>query len=418
MTHDRIRLALLGAIAAALLVACDHNKDEKELKPVEITPGIAVAQPTTGTDPAIEPAVAYDGTRVHLVYSQNNGAGRHDLMYVARVGAGPFSNPAPVFPASASDSRNTDVHLDANGTLHIVWEEGTSPNRDIWYATINASGSISTASNLSTTVDQDEANPRVHVDGNGRVHVVWEGSTPPPTPTTSIFYRRTQGSIFLATVTLPKAPNSNQPAQMPDIATDAGGRIYAVWAEQNGPSRDIRMVRSDDGGMNFGTSQGQDFVVRGTVDMTSPRIVGGKDGEVFLCFVGQDTQGERAVYATYTRTGFSMAQPGQLASSKAGGLREPAIAAYKRNSGEHTVMIAWNDGTAAGGNIVVHASHDSGANYPKSPTNLSQGNTQPATNRRPAIAMDNNELVTAWEGQPQGGGVLKTWTSTSTYKLP
>jgi hypothetical protein len=412
-----MRYPLFACLAVALLAGCGPgDEDETELKPVEFTIGVAVAEPAAPANPAIEPAVAYDGTRVHLVYCQNDGNGLHDLMYTSRIGAGSFATPAPVFPASTVDSRNPHVYLADSGTLHIVWEEGTSPNRDIYYATINASGIISAAANLTTSAE-DEANPRVHVDSSGRVHVVWEGSTPPPSPTISIFYRRTQGAIFLSPVVLPKA-NGNQPAQMPDIATDIGDRVYVVWAEQNGTSRDIRMVRSDDNGANFGTPPGKSYAISGSIDMTQPRIAGGTDGEVFMCFIGQDDQGERAVFATFTRSGYSMVTPGQLASSETGGIRDPAIAAFEQDNDDFTVVIAWSDGGATGGNILVHASADNGGNYPKSPTDLSQGNTQPASNNRPAIAMDDNELIVVWQGQPQGGGVVRTWTSNNSYKLP
>ncbi len=412
-----MRLRLLLALSGMLLLAACPQDEEKDpaLEPVEFTPGVAVAEPATPTNAAIEVAVAYDGTRTHLVYCQNDGAGDHDIMYTARVGAGSFALPAPVFPGSVVDSREPHVCLDGTGTLHIVWEEGTSPNREIYYATINASGSISAATPLTATTE-DEANPRVHVDSTNRVHVVWEGSTPPPTPTSSIFYRRTQASVFLAAVVLPKA-NGSQPAEMPDICTDAGDRVYVVWSEQNGSARNIRLLRSDDNGANFGAT-GNGFAAHGGVDLTQPRIAGGTDGEIFLVFIGQDSQGERAVFATFTRTGYSMASPGQLSNNQTGGIRDPSIAVHEQSNGQFTVVVAWNDGGATGGNMMVHASHDSGEHYPGDPTDLSQGNTQPASNRRPMIAVDDNELIAAWDGQPQGGGVVRAWLSNSSYKLP
>jgi hypothetical protein len=410
-------LVPLSVAALAMLSGCPNPEDEQEdLKPVDVTVGVAIAEPGNPANPAIEPAVAYDGTRVHMVYCQNSGAAVHDLFYVSKVGAGGFSPPAPVFPGSAADSRKPHVFLDGSGTLHIVWEEGTSPNREVFYATINSSGTISPSSNLSNSTE-DEANPRVHTDSSNRVHVVWEGATPPPTPTISVFYRRTQGSVFLPPVVLPKS-GGNQPAEMPDITTDEGDRVYVVWSELNATVRNIRMVRSDDNGTMFGTPPGVAFAVSGNVDMTQPRVAGGADGEVFLCFVGLDSQGERGMFVTYTRSGYSMAGPGQLAASETGGIRDPSISAFERDSGDYTVMVAWSDGGATGGNILVHASHDNGANYPEDPTDLSQGNTQPASNLRPMIAMDDNELIAVWQGQPQGGGVVRTWTSNSTYKLP
>lgn len=409
-------LKLFPLAMLLLLTGCPPEDDEEDVvKPVKITVGVAVAEPATPAAPAIEPAVAYDGTRVHMVYCQDNSSGRRDIMYVQRVGGGAYTTPAPVFAASTVDSRTPAVCLDSTGTLHMVWAEGTTPNRDIYYATRTAGGVLSTPANLTVTAD-DEANPRVTVDSTGRVHVVWEGSTPPPSPTTAVFYRRTQGGIFVAATVLPKA-NGAQPAEMPDITVDEANRVYVVWSEQTGTARNIRMLRSDDNGANFG-STGNGFAFHGGVDLTQPRVRAGEDGTVFFTFIGQESGGDRGVYASYTRTGYTPASPTLLASSKTGGLRDPEIAVFQRTDDSYTIAIACNDGTGTGGEVIVFASHNDGVNYGKDPTILSQGNTQPTTNRGPAIAMDDNELVVCWEAQPPGGGVVRTWTSASTYEIP
>jgi hypothetical protein len=408
---------LIPALCALLLTsACKQEEDENTtVDPVNITPGIAIAEPAASSDDAVDPAVAYDGTHVHLVYSQWDGVSQYNLMYTQRIGAGSYTAPASIFPSSAGDSRNADVFLESNGTLHIVWEEGTSPNREIYYVTRTAGGTITTPQPLTAT-SEDEANPRVHVDSTGRVHVVWEGSTMPPNPTTSIFYRRTQGSVFLSAVVLPKG-SGNQPAEMPDICTDQGDRIYVLWAESNGTSRDIRMVRSDDNGQNFG-GVGSGFAATGSVDMTQPRVQGGLDGEVFLVFVGQATNGDRALFATYTRTGGTFVSPGQLVTSSTGGIRDPELAVFRRPDDNFTVMALCNDGGITGGNVLAFASHDNAENWPGDPVNLSQGNSQPSTSVTPVLALDDNELIACWAGQPAGGGTVTTWTSANDYSLP
>lgn len=410
------RVLLLALIALCLAACGQDDDDEDELKPITITPGVAVEHPATPTAAAIEPAVVYDGTRTHLVYAQFDTVNaRHDIMYTQKIGAGAFTAPATVFPASTADSRTPHTFLDSAGTLHIVWAEGTSPNREIYYATRNSVGTISTPTALTATAE-DEANPRVHVDGIGRVHVVWEGSTTPPNPTTAIFYRRTQGSVFVNAVVLPKV-GAAQPAEMPDICVDAGDRIYVVWAESDGTSRNVRFLRSDDGGANFG-GVGAGFAAAGTFDMTHPRIEGGLDGEVFLTFIGQAPSNTRHLFATYTRSGGTFEQPQSLLTSDTAGLRDPEIAVFRRADDNFTIVIACHDGTAPGGNIVVKTSHDNGLNYPGDPVNLSQGNSQPATNRRPALSLDDNELVVTWMGEPQGGGIVRLFTSASDYTLP
>jgi hypothetical protein len=408
-------LLVVPALLLCLLPGCRPDNDDEDENSVEITPAVAVPHPEPATDPALTPVIARDDTRVHMVYAQRTAGGIHDLMYTNRIGAGSWTAPAPLFPSSAVDSRNPHLFLDHDGTLHVVWEEGTSPNRDIYYVTRTAAGAITQAVNLTSSV-ADEANPRIHVDSTGRVHVVWTGISSGPPVTTAIFYTRTSGSLFLTPVVLPKA-NGDQDADLPDITTDAGNRVYVVWSEQNGPARNIRMVRSDDNGQNFG-GIGNGFAASGSVDMTHARVKGGTDGEVFLCFIGQDSQGERALMVSYTRTGGTFAAPGQLDSSNTNGIRDPVLSAHKRAEGKYTVAIAYNDGSASGGNILVRASRDNGATYPGKSVNLSQGNTQPSTNRRPAVTINGSEVTVAWEGEPQGGGVARIWCSLNSYSLP
>lgn len=414
-----MRYRLLVLPLFLLLAACGEQDDDPEADdPVTITPGFALAEPASPAQAAIEPAVAYDGTRIHLVYAQSNGAS-HNLMYCQRVGGGSFSSPAPVYPASAGDSRRPSVWLDGQGTLHIVWVEGMAPNRDIWYATRSNTGVISAASNLSNTAAQDENNPRVHVDASGRVHAVWEGSTLPPNPTSAIFYRRTVGSVFASSMVLPFSANGIS-GEMADVAVDESQLVYVVWSESVGPNRMIRLMRSDDNGASFNNiANGMGGIaVGGTSDKTEPRIVCGKQGHVILAFVAQDTAGERGLFATYTETGGTFATPGQLYFSSTGGVRNPSLAAFTLTSGTRVVALAFNDGPGGGGNILVKSSRNGGATWPGDPLDLSQGNSQPATNQWPSVALDDNEVVLSWVAQPQGGGIARTFTSVNGYTLP
>lgn len=409
------RLCLCLGFAMFLLCACGGKDDEADKpKPIVITPGIALGEPAAPTNEAIEPAVAYDGTRVHMVYCQFDGTNHH-VVYTQRLGGGPFSAPAPLYPTSTNDSRRPCVALDSADTLHVVWVEGTAPNREIFYATRTSLGVISNASNLTTTVSQDETNPRIHVDVAGRVHVVWEGATLPPNPTSAVFYRRTVGSVFASAQVLPFSTGGIS-GEMPDVGVDADQHVYIVWSESVGPNRNIRMMRSDDNGAVF-NNVGDGIPIAGATDKTEPRITCGTLGQVFMAFVAQDTGGDRGLFATYTLTGGTFVAPGQLFASTTGGVRSPAISSFPQADNERTVVIAFNDGPAGGGNTLAFASRDGGKTW-GDPVDLSVGNAQPATNRTPAIALDDNELVAAWAAQPTGGGVVRAFASTNTYTLP
>jgi hypothetical protein len=409
------RIPLLASLVMLCLVAFACTEEDEEVDAgIDITVGAALDEPASPSNSAVEPCVFFDGTRVHLVYCQDDGAGVHELMYTYRAGSGSYAVPAAVYAASTAGARRPHMCMDSTGTLHVVWEEGASGNRDIFYTTISPGGSISGAANMTNTTE-DEANPRVVVDGADRVHVVWEGATPSPSSTSAIFYARKPGSVFLSPVTLPNV-NSNQGVEAPDIAVDEGDHLYVVWAELNGSDRNIRLVRSDDNGASFGSS-GSGFAVSGNEDMTQPRIAAGREGELFLCFIGDDGD-KRTLWATFTRSGYGMSEPIDLSNNESGNLYEPCIAAYEQDDSDaRTVIVAWNSGNAYGGNIRLKASPDSGDSYSGTNVQVSEGNTQNSSNHRPVISMHEKEFVVAWDGQPVGGGVVRTWTSSCEYEL-
>ncbi|CAG0927197.1 hypothetical protein PLCT1_00271 [Planctomycetaceae bacterium] len=406
-----MRKILLLLPIAALLVSCapDEEAEEPGGPAIEVTISAPTAEPTSPVNAAIEPALAYDSPRIHLVYAQTDGVGSHDIVYNSALVGGPFTTPANILVSGGADSRNPQCAFDSTGTLHIVWEEGNAPTRDIFYATRTSGGTI-TSANLTNTGAADESSPRIHVDPSNRVHVVWESGG-------AVFYRRKTTSFGTA-IPLPHVTGGST-AQSPDVATDAGERVYVLWSEQIAANRNLRILRSDDNGTNFGEVSVDGLAQRGSVSMTDPRIEGGLDGEVFLAFVGQDTGGDRAVFSCRTGTGgASFSSPQQLYTSTTGGIRTPTLAVFRRPDDNYTVMIAINDGTLTGGNVLLFASRDNNFNFLGGPHKLSETFCQAGTCTLPVLALDTDDCVAVWMGQPAAGGVVRTFAQINKYTLP
>ncbi len=394
-----------------LLAACgpEEDGDEPGGPAIEVTINAPTAEPSAPTNAAIEPAVAYDSSRIHLVYAQTDGLGSHDIVYNSAIVGGPFGTPATILASAGADSRNPQCALDSTGTLHIVWEEGNAPNRDIHYATRTSGGTI-TPANLTNTAGSDESSPRIHIDPSNRVHVVWESGG-------AVLYRRKTTS-FTTAITLPHVTGGST-AQSPDVCTDLGERVYVTWSEQIAANRNLRILRSDDNGSNFGEVSVDGLAQRGTVTMTEPRIKGGLDGEVFMAFIGQDTGGDRAVFSCRSGTGgASFSSPKQLYNSSTGGIRQPSLAVFRRPDDNFTVMIAFSDGTLVGGNVLLFASRDNNFHFLGGPHKLSETFCQANTCTLPAIALDTDDCVAVWMGQPAAGGVVRTFSQVNKYELP
>ena len=145
---------------------------------------------------------------------------------------------------------------------------------------------------LSTTSPiQDSFNPKVAVDGSGRVHVVWEDncsqdgqceSLIPNNFPPDIFHRVFNGSWSGITV-LSDAPGDDQ-SGYPDIVADSNGDIHVVWQDtgdidSNGADADIYHRVFDHDSQEWGDVG---VISAGSAsDDANPAVAAGTDGSVF-----------------------------------------------------------------------------------------------------------------------------------------
>ncbi len=405
-----LSLLFAGALAVtATACAPDEEAEEPGGPAITVTIAAPTAEPLAPVNTAGEPAIAYDSSRIHLVYSQSDALGSYDIMYTSALVGGPYAAPAVVLASPGADSRKPQCSLDSIATLHMVWEEGNAPNREIFYATRTSGGTITT-SNLTNSAGIDESSPRIHVDSANRIHVIWESGG-------AVLYRRKTVS-FSTAITLPHVSGGSN-AESPDVCTDVGDRVYAMWSEGVAGRRNLRIMRSDDNGANFGEVSVDGLALRGSVIMTEPRIKGGTDGDVYVAFNGQDASGDRAIFHAFTRNGGgSFSTPASLYTSTTGGIRQAGLGVFLRGDGNYTVMVAINDGTLLGGNVLLFCSRDNGEHFVGGPHELSKTACQAGTCSVPVLALDVDDCIAAWMGQPAAGGVVRTFSQINKYALP
>ncbi|MCC6573198.1 MAG: hypothetical protein IT462_05340 [Planctomycetes bacterium] len=407
------KITVIAFVLAALaLAACGPEDDEEEPggPAIEITIATPVSLPLTPTNPAVDPAAAFDGAKLYVVYAQEDGTGSHDIVFAEQPVGGAFSSPVVVEATGGLDSRNPHCALDSTGTLHIVWEEATgTANREIHYATRTSAGVI-VSQNLTATASEDEAGPRVYVDKSDRVHIVWESAG-------DIWYRRRTTS-FQAAVMLPHTATGTI-GNSADVTGDSQDRIYVTWVESIGVNQNLRILRANPGG-SFAEVSTDGLAQRGSVIMSQPRLAGGASGQVFLAFIAQDSSGDRALaFCATVDGGATFSVPSIIYGADAPNIRDPYIAVRSRAGDTNlTIMLAINDGSTAGGNIQLYASRDSGLNFSGGAHNISAIDTTAGQNSAPVIALDDDSLAAAWIGKPAAGGVLRIMTSVSSYALP
>src|SRR4051794_6938675 len=94
----------------------------------------------------------------------------------ARVQAAPSTQtwipPTNVSGTPTVSSTRPSMGVDVNGTLHLVWVEGTAPATKIMYSARRIGQNWSGAIPIGEQNRSDA--PRLVVDNQSRVHVVWQ----------------------------------------------------------------------------------------------------------------------------------------------------------------------------------------------------------------------------------------------------
>ena len=153
------------------------------------------------------------------------------------------------FSAPKNVSNNTDfsftpqMAVDSAGNIYAVWEDDTANNSNILFSRSTDGGAtFSTPRNLSNT-SGFSFNPRIFVDSNNNINVVWEDDTP---GNLDVFYSHSNdtGTTFSTPVNV---SNDSSDSSSPQVAADSAGNVFVVWESDTG-SLGILFSRSLDAG--------------------------------------------------------------------------------------------------------------------------------------------------------------------------
>src|SRR5260370_16389413 len=138
------------------------------------------------------------------------------------------------------------MSVDTSGNINAVWEDDTANNVKLRIRRGKDGGvTFSTPTNVSKS-SGFSFSPRIAVDTNGGVNVVWVDNT--PGHQTIFFSRSTDGGVTFST----PVNISNDPSDSanPQIAVDATGNISVVW-ENDTINLGVFYAHSTDGVVSF-----------------------------------------------------------------------------------------------------------------------------------------------------------------------
>jgi len=150
---------------------------------------------------------------------------------------------------NSGNSGNPDVLIDTGGNIHVAWYDNTPGNSEIYYKKSADGGATWASTKRLSWNSESSAHPRIAVDGSEYIHVVWQDFTP---GNAEIFHSVSTDSGM--TWAAKRLTWSSEASTYPAIAADISGSIHVFWAEGS-VNTEIYSLTSTDGGATWGSAK-------------------------------------------------------------------------------------------------------------------------------------------------------------------
>jgi len=189
---------------------------------------------TSGT--SVLPAIAVDSNNtIHIVWDDNT-PGNDEIYYKKSMDQGETWSAAKRLTWTPGKSSWPDISIDSNDNIHVVWDDGTPGYSEIYYKKSTDGGETWTADRRLTWTPDWSDNPDLAIDSTDAIHLVWQDYTPGFFP--EIYHKTTTdgGTTWSTTKRITwTAGFSFDPA----LAIDADDAIHVVWQDDTPGKNEI-----------------------------------------------------------------------------------------------------------------------------------------------------------------------------------
>jgi hypothetical protein len=162
--------------------------------------------------------------------------------------------PAKRITWTSGDSYPEGLVVDPAGYLHLVWEDKTPGQSQIYYKKSTDGGVTWSPTQRLTWASGGSWRSRLAVDSSGSLHLIWIERLGDWPGNEEIFYRKSTdgGATWTPAKRLTWTPGDSD---RPDIAACSSGDVHLTWQDYSAGSWEINYKKSTDGGVNWTSSQ-------------------------------------------------------------------------------------------------------------------------------------------------------------------
>jgi len=300
---------------------------------------------------SFNPAIAKDsyGT-IHVVWDDST-AGNAEIYYRKTTDGGTTWSPVQRLTWTTGWSYRPAIAIDSNDAVHVVWDDGTPGNSAVYYKKSTDSGDTWGTVRRLTWTSGNALFVSVAVDSGDALHIAWNDSTP---GNDEICYKKSTdgGGSWSATKRLSWTSGNTW---YPSVAADSGTAIYVAWTEYSPSDNDIHYRISADGGDTWGTAKRLTWTSGYSFN---PDVVVDSSDTVHIIWQ-DDTVGADEIYYRQSADGGASWSPMKRLTWTTGNSNYPAIAIGPGD----TIHIVWHDAVMGSEEICYKKSTDGGATW-------------------------------------------------------
>jgi len=186
-----------------------------------------------GSDSSGDPAIAVDSNNhIQVVWYYYPTISNAEIYHTKSTDGG-ISWSTKRLTWNTRHSYAPAIAADSNNHLHVVWQDSSPGNWEIFYKRSTDGGTIWTTKRLTDNADTSSG-PHVTVDSNNYLHVTWFDSTP---GNKELYYTRsTNGGVTWTDKRLTWNPGQSE---SPAITADSDNHLHLVWTDDTSGNQEI-----------------------------------------------------------------------------------------------------------------------------------------------------------------------------------
>ncbi|OGD24047.1 MAG: hypothetical protein A2Y69_05560 [Candidatus Aminicenantes bacterium RBG_13_59_9] len=234
------------------------------------------------------PALVIDSSDdLHIVW-EDWTPGNPEIYYKRSMDGGTTWTSGIEITWTAKNSWGPAMAVDSSDNLHVVWEDNTPSNFDIYYKKSPDAGATWMEDKRLSWNSGWSAKPAVSADSASNVHIAWQDDTP---GNNEVYYKKSTDGGVAWTASKRLTWNSGASAS-PAVAADSAGNVHIVWQDATPGAHDIYYKKSPDSGDNWGTGQ---RLTWNSGDSMYPAVAADSFGNIHLVWA-DDTPGNAEIY--------------------------------------------------------------------------------------------------------------------------